>query len=302
MVSSRVVNKILFIVGPTAVGKSEAALQIAEKMDGEIVNADSRQFYRELDVGTARPSRAELERIPHHLVDCASITQPWQVAIFCAEADLAIAEIRRRNKVPIVVGGTGLYIHSLIYGLDKIPPVDEKIRAEIQGRWQQNGIETLYDELTHLDPVAAKRLKPFDSARILRALEVVLQTGQPIHSFWEEMSKPRFDFVMVGLTLEREHLYRQIDERVVKMADEGLKDEVRALWEKHPDNIVLKKTIGYQEWIRHGFANDSATIAEIQKNSRHFAKRQITWFRHERSVLWFDMKENKVTQICDQVF
>lgn len=300
MVSPRVVNRIFFIVGPTAVGKSDVALQLAQKWDAEIINADSRQFYRELEIGTAKPSRAERELVPHHLIDCASITSPWQVAIFCTEAERMIAEIQQRNRLVLVVGGTGLYVHSLLYGLDRMPVTDEKIRAEIQQRWRREGIEAIYEELKQRDPESAKRLNPADSTRILRALEVVLQTGRPLHSYWRETSKPRFDFTMIGLSRDRKDLYERINARVERMFAQGLRREVENLWARYPDNPVLKKTIGYQEWIRHGFASDDLVMAEIQKNSRHFAKRQMTWFRHEKDIQWMEMTGDVVNKICDQ--
>lgn len=279
---------MLFVVGPTASGKSAFALELAHKLGGQIINADSRQFYRELHIGTAKPTTDELKRVKHHLVDCASIAQGWHVGDFCTAAREAIAVIQSQNKPVLVVGGTGLYIHSLLYGLDSIPPVPQDLRDAINQRHLKNGIAPLYQELCGLDPESQKRLKPNDTQRILRALEVVLHTGKPIHTFWLMGKKPLLDFVMVAADLDRETLYRRINERVVKMVSDGLKDEVQNLWSTHPENRVLKSTIGYQEWMETGF-HDDAAVALIQKNSRQFAKRQITWFRHEKGVEWIKL-------------
>lgn len=296
MVSSRALNPVLFVVGPTASGKSTFALELAHKLGGEIINADSRQFYRELHIGTAKPTTDELKRVKHHLVDCASITCGWHVGDFCAAARDAITCIQSQNKPVLVVGGTGLYVHSLIYGLDSIPQVPDDLRNKITQRHLESGIMPLYQELCELDPESQKRLKPNDTQRILRALEVVLHTGKPIHSFWLTEKKPLLDFVMVAAELDRQTLYQRINERVVKMVANGLKDEVQNLWNTHPENRVLKSTIGYQEWMETGF-QDGAAVALIQKNSRQFAKRQMTWFRREKGVEWIKFGTKSMAEL-----
>lgn len=296
MVSSRALNPVLFVVGPTASGKSAFALELAHKLGGQIINADSRQFYRELYIGTSKPTSDELKQVQHHLVDCASIAQGWHVGDFCTAAREAIAVIQSQNKPVLVVGGTGLYVHSLLYGLDSIPPVPQDLRDKITQRHRENGIAPLYQELCELDPESQKRLKPNDTQRILRALEVMLHTGKPISTFWVTEKKPLLDFVMVAPELDRQTLYHRINERVLKMVTGGLKDEVQNLWRTHPENRVLKSTIGYQEWMETGFQDDAA-VALIQKNSRQFAKRQITWFRREKGVEWIKLGAKSMTDL-----
>ena len=294
MVSPDAVKRLLVIVGPTASGKSALALDVAKQIGGEIVNADSRQFYTELNIGTAKPEPSDRIIVPHHLLDVASIQGPLNAGDFVKLARESIEDICRRGLIPIVVGGTGLYVRALLYGLDEVPPADVGVREKLRQRHRVEGIVNLRDELMKLDPVSAKRLNPNDADRILRALEVFLSTGQPIHSFWGAEKKSDLDFIKIGLSLPREELYRRIDLRVLKMATHGLKEETRTLWHKFPDNVILKKTIGYQEWITHHFKDDAIVVAEIQKNSRHFAKRQMTWFGKENDIRWLEANDSSL--------
>lgn len=285
MVSSRPV-KILVIAGPTASGKSSLALDWAEQLSGEIVNADSRQFYRELCIGTAKPTSQELARAPHHLIDCASLTEPWDVARFVKEATPILHEISVRRRVPIVVGGTGLYLRALLSGLDDIPKIDSSLRLDLQNQFQKSGLSSLYERLQNLDPVGAKRLKATDTQRILRALEVVLQTQKPLHEFWEKSPSTDFTSFSVAIAWPRAELYQRINQRVADMCQQGLRAEALALQKKFPDNPVLQKTIGYREWFDPALTDEQHVQAEIQKNTRHFAKRQLTWFGKDTSIMW----------------
>lgn len=287
MVSPHGLKKILCLVGPTASGKSELALSLAQKLGGEIVNADSRQFYKELRIGTAKLSGTEQKGIPHHLMDVTSITQPWSVADFVKKAKEILEDMNTRKCVPVLVGGTGMYLKALLFGLDSIPPVDSDLRKSLRMRAREEGIAPLYAELTELDPESARRLSPQDLQRILRALEVVLQTGRPIHEFWQRKA-PEFSYLKIGLCIARNKLYEKINARVLQMMKKGLKEEAQKLWKTYPENPVLEKTIGYREWKSLGFDKDDLVVSEIQKNSRQFAKRQLTWFRHEEEIVWFD--------------
>lgn len=279
--------RILVLVGPTASGKTDLSVEIAQAFNGEIVNADSRQFYKELHIGTAKPSPEIRERIPHHLVDCASILESWTVAKFIEEADQAIQNILSRRKVPVIVGGTGLYVRGLLFGIDGIPQIESSLKKKLQNELEQNGLSALYAELQKVDPEYADVLSSQDKQRILRALEVYHQTGKRIRDFWKEGKKtPRYDPVKMGVDVEREELYGRINKRMDDMVKQGLKAEVLALHEKWPQNVILEKTIGYAEWIRHAFKDDDRIVDEIKKNSRHFAKRQLTWFRHEDDISW----------------
>lgn len=294
MVSPHVVKKLLVIVGPTASGKSKLALHLAKSKNAEIINADSRQFYKEMVIGTAKPTDEEQKKIPHHLLDVTSITKPWSVGDFVKHAQQKIQEIQNRGKVPILVGGTGLYTRSLLFGLAKIPIGDPELRLTFQKKLEEKGLPALYQELRQKDPIAAERLSPTDKQRILRALEVFAQTGQPIHEFWSKEKKACYDYVKVGLQFERKDLYERINERVLQMILQGLKQEAQDLHQRFPQNPVLNATIGYQEWLQIGFDCEEEVIAKIQKNSRQFAKRQLTWFRHENDITWFDSQEKNV--------
>ena len=278
---------ILCIVGPTASGKTLLAIEIAKKLNGEIVNADSRQIYRELNIGTAKPSKKDQQEIPHHLIDCASINSPWSAAQYAKEASKVIADISRRNHLPIVVGGTGLYVKSLLFGLDEIEQVSSSINEQLDEALETKGLSFLYEELKRVDPVSAGRLKPADIQRILRALAVYRQTGKPIHEFWDKTKKQSpYNYLKIGLDCDRAELYRRIDARVLSMMEQGLKQEAQALIHAHPKNEILSKTIGYAEWMEFGFDNEKLVVSEIQKNTRNFAKRQLTWFRREEDVEW----------------
>ncbi len=285
MVSSRPL-KALVILGPTASGKSSLAIELAKKFSGEIINADSRQFYQEMHIGTAKPTAAERTNVPHHLVDCTSLTDAWDVVRFVEAAHACVRDITARGHLPIIVGGTGLYLRSLQFGVDAIPKIPESLRAEIRQEALELGLPAMSARLQKLDPVGAERLSPQDTQRILRALEVVMHTGQPIHEFWQNASNATYQTLRLGLDWPREQLYQRIEARVESMLAAGLKDEVQSLAANFPENAVLQKTIGYQEWLQYGFADVALVKSEIQKNTRNFAKRQMTWFRKETDVVW----------------
>lgn len=285
MVSPRPL-KIVVILGPTASGKSHLALELARHFSGEIINADSRQFYQELHIGTAKPLAFERAEVPHHLIDCASLADPWDVVRFVEAAYARIRDVATRGHLPIVVGGTGLYLRSLQFGVDAIPKIPEVLREQLRAESVQNGLPEMYARLQKLDPVGAERLRPQDTQRILRALEVVMHTGKPIHEFWQNATTASYETLRLGIDWPREQLYQRIDARVDAMLAAGLKTEVQSLAKLFPENAVLSKTIGYQEWLQHGFADDALVKSEIQKNTRNFAKRQMTWFRKETDILW----------------
>lgn len=293
MVSSHPLKKIICVVGPTASGKSRLAMELAEQFSGEIINADSRQFYQELNIGTDKPNLADRTQIPHHLLDTTSILASWNVADFVNTAQATLVDITQRGKIPIVVGGTGLYIKALLYGLDPIPSVPENIRRLWQETLSLVGVSGLYAELRRLDPDAAARLQPNDTQRILRCLEVLSHTGKSLHSFWSQSTHPLFDHLKIALPSPRDSLYQRINERVTTMMKMGLRTEAENLFSRFPNNPILLKTIGYAEWARFDFADEEKILTEIQKNSRHFAKRQMTWFGQEKDVLWLENQQAK---------
>lgn len=299
MVSSSSVN-VVAIVGPTASGKSALAMALAKRVAGEIVNADSRQFYRELNIGTAKPGAVEREGVAHHLLDCTSLDAPWDVAQFVRAARVAVEDILAKKKIAIITGGTGLYLRSLLFGLDAIPPIDPHLRSHLRSEHQSFGIAKLYQRLQTLDPMGAKRLQPNDTQRILRALEVVLQTQKPLHEFWQKQNQPQWPCLRFALQVERSDLYQRINARVDMMLRLGLKCEVMELSKRYPNNPVLNKTIGYQEWLKLGFDDDASVRQAIQQNTRHFAKRQLTWFRKETDIVWLP-EEKALQEIGDRL-
>ncbi len=282
-------KKIIVIIGPTAVGKTAVAHQIAKKIPAELINADSRQFYTELNIGTAKPTEDEREGLPYHLIDCTSIQTPWSVAHFVQAADQVIQYIRDKEKTPILVGGTGMYLQSLLSGLSSIPDILPEIRDKIRQDHEDKGLDEMYQELCACDPESAQALSANDTQRILRALEVFRQTGKSIRYFWKKDTRQiNYEYVTVGLKCDRSELYERINDRVDRMLEEGLESEAAELWQEYPDNEVLQKTIGYAEWIKYGFDNQELVSEKIKQNTRNFAKRQLTWYRKEEGIEWFE--------------
>lgn len=281
--------KLVVLVGPTGSGKSDLALQLAREIGGEMINADSRQIYCELNIGTAKPSPEQV--IPHHLYSCCSIADPWDAARYQAEADRVIQEIHSRGKIPLVVGGTGFYVRALLFGLFKGPSADEALRLKLKDRIQKEGLESLYKELSLLDPASSKIIHPHDAYRIIRCLEIHQLTGRPLSALKaEDPFRQRYDYLKIGLTVDRGMLYERINQRVNQMIDQGLEKEVRELFNQWGQNKILHRTIGYKEWIP--YLNGEIAIEEvgekIKQNTRNFAKRQLTWFRKEKDIQWAD--------------
>ncbi len=279
--------KVVLISGPTAVGKSAAALMAAERLEGEIVNGDSLQVYRGFDIGTAKPDAAERARVPHHLFDLLEPDEPFNALDFQAAADRVIGEITGRGRIPLVVGGTGLYLKALLFGLCEMPPVDAGLRSELEFRLEREGAPALHEELGRRDPQMAARLAPRDRTRVLRALETVISTGKSLAWYQERhrFTEPRFRFLHLYLEMERAELYRRINLRVEKMLEKGLVEEVEKLlaggWD--PDLKPLK-SIGYRQVVDYlaGRLDYDAMVADIQQATRRYAKRQLTWLRHDR--------------------
>ncbi|WP_057893847.1 tRNA (adenosine(37)-N6)-dimethylallyltransferase MiaA [Lacticaseibacillus brantae] len=281
--------KVLMVVGPTAVGKTDLGVHLAKKFDGEVINGDAYQIYREMAIGTAKVTPAETQGVPHHLVDLVSVRDPFSVVEFKAKATAAIADITIRGKLPIIVGGTGFYLNALRLGLPlggAAPPTP--LRAKLQTELAQKGDQWLWQQLNAVDPAAAANIPPANTRRVIRALEVIA-TGQ-LFSNQPEPLVP-FDTDVIGLETERALLYERINHRVLVMMQAGLEAEVRAvLREAGPDAQALK-AIGYKEFLPY-FAGETSledVVATIQKNSRHYAKRQLTYFRHQMPTHWFDL-------------
>jgi len=292
--------RILVIAGPTASGKSDLAIELAKQLDGEIVCADSLTIYRGLDIGSAKPTPEQRRRVPHHLLDIREPTQPFTAADFRAEAGQAIDDIHKRGKLPLVVGGTGLYLRVLLHGLTDAPGENPTLRQQLTTRAIQEGPETLLEELHQVDPVTAARCHPNNLVRILRALEVWHATGSPLSSFHQRhgFGDQPYDALLLCLDLARETLYRRIDRRVEIMLSAGLVDEVRGLLQAGlPDDVKPLQAIGYKEVLAHlrGELTLEAMLELIKRNTRHLAKRQLTWFRREPDLQWVAYPQNSAT-------
>jgi len=284
-------TRVGFIVGPTAAGKSSLAIRIAEQLGAEIVNADSRQLYRGMDIGTAKPRTDELRRVPHHLIDIRDPDSPLDVAEFIVLARRAIANIAGRGRRVLVVGGSGLYLRAIRGGIVAAPPASREIRARLTALADgAHGVGDLFGRLQEIDPEAAARIKPNDLKRIVRALEVYEQTGVPIshlqrrHHFAE---RP-FETLTVGLMLPRADLYKTIDERFDGMIEEGLIGEVQMLLANGYE--LPLSTIGYREMagFARGEISQAEAIVQAKRASHRLAKRQLTWFRADPEIVWLD--------------
>ena len=288
--------RVFAIVGPTASGKSALAMELAEATGGEIVNADALQVYRGFDIGTAKPSPEERQRVPHHLVDILDPGARYSAGEFARRARAALAEIAARGRTAILVGGSGLYLRALWSGIAPLPPVDGAARAALLERLEREGLGALHAELARLDPPTAVRLGPGDTQRILRALEVAVSTGETLTSWIAKQPFGTAPLAMhkVGLTLPRGLLYDAIAARVQKMLDAGWLEEVRVLLVNGVDRSAPAfQAIGYSQWVRHlsGELELERAIREIQTATRRYAKRQETWFRREPAVEWRDPRE-----------
>ena len=290
-------EKVIAIVGPTGVGKSELAVFLGEKLNGEIVNFDSLQFYKELNIGTAKPGEEERKRVPHHLYDLLELDEEFNAAKFVEIADNLIKEIWERGKIPILVGGTGLYLRAFEYGLFSIE-VPKEIRGTLRKRADQD-LSSLYEELKRLDPEYAQKISPKDKVRITRALEVIYASGKPISYFHKEnpfFGKKRYNLIKIGLILPRKELYEKINLRVIKMIEKGWIEEVKKLLEKgYSPKLKPFKAIGYKYIIQYlqGKISLEKAIELIQRDTRRYAKRQLTWFKKEPDIYWFNPDEKE---------
>ena len=285
--------KILVITGPTATGKTAAGVLLAQELGGEVVSADSMQVYRRMDVGTAKATEEEMLGVPHHMIDIADPTEDYSVARYVKEADVCVQDILARGKLPILVGGTGLYIDSLIAGRDfgEDTP-DPGLRDELYEKYDRLGGEMLLEELRKIDPERAAKLYPADKKRIVRALEVYCATGQTITAHDAETKKrpPRYDAARLALSYaDRAVLYERIDLRVDKMVEAGLFDEVRSLLTSGvPAGCTAMQAIGYKETAAalRGEITEAQAIDTIKRESRRYAKRQLTWLRAKPGLYW----------------
>jgi tRNA dimethylallyltransferase len=282
---------IVVILGPTAVGKTEAAIQLAERLDGEIISADSRLFYRGMDIGTAKPSPAERRRVPHHLIDVAEPDETWSLAQFQSAARRAIEEIRSRQRLPLLVGGTGQYIRAVTEGWEtpRVEPVPE-LRAALESWIKEIGPDGLHTRLAVLDPEAARGIDPRNVRRTVRALEVILATGRPFSGQRRNGPSP-YRLLLLGISRPRPELYARIDARVDAMLAAGLVEEVRGLLAKgYPPDLPAFSAIGYREIIDYllGKSSLEEAAARIKRQTRMFVRRQANWFKaDDPKIHWF---------------
>ena len=288
---------LIAVIGPTAVGKSKLALHLAQYCNGEIVNADSRQVYRFMNIGTAKPSKTDRASIPHHLIDIINPDELFNLALYKELANKAIVDVQQRDKLPLLVGGSGLYIWSIVEGwlIPQVPP-DIEFRRHLEIAAREKGLSSLFEELKRVDPVAATRIMPTNLRRIIRALEIYRATGQPPSQLWHKQP-PSFPVMIIGLTTAREKLYTMIDTRVDEMIANGLIDEVKDLMARgYGLDLPSMSGIGYHQigmYLQGKMALPEA-IQQIKYETHQFARRQYAWFhRDDARIHWFD--------ICDTI-
>ena len=285
---------LIVIAGPTGIGKTDLSIRLAKQYQAEIISCDSRQFYREMNNGTAVPNKKDLAEVKHHFIQNLSIENPYTVGDFEKDALTKIDELHQKNDVVIMVGGSGLYIDAVCKGLDDFPKIPTDIRARLNQRLVHEGIESLEQELNKLDPDYHKIVDKSNPHRIIRALEVCLVSGKAFSSFRKKQEKTRtFNTIKIILNRDRETLYERINLRVNKMMKEGLLEEVKNLLPYREFNAL--QTVGYKELFAYfdGECNLETAIEEIKKNTRRYAKRQMTWFRRDPETLFFNPEEDK---------
>ena len=291
-------NTVYIIIGPTAVGKTSFAIALAQHFKTEIISADARQCYAELNIGVARPSLEELSKVPHHFIASHSVNEAVNAQVFENYALAKADELFKTHHSVVMVGGTGLYIKAFCEGLDMIPAIDPAIRAHIIEQYEKLGLRWLQKEVSVKDPLYWAKGEQQNPQRLMRALEVMLGTGASIVSFQikNKITRP-FNIVKVGLELPREQLYESINQRVLTMVENGLEQEVRELVAQFHLNAL--QTVGYSEWGPYfeGSLSKEKVIENIQQNTRHYAKRQMTWFKKDLDITWYSSNEIKAAQI-----
>jgi tRNA dimethylallyltransferase len=302
--------RLIILLGPTASGKSSLAIQLAQELNTEIISADSRYLYRQMNIGTAKPSPEELALVRHHMVDCADLDQPWSIGEYKSKVEELILELNKAEKIPLMAGGTGQYIRAFMQNW-QIPEIeaDEKLRDAIESIGQEHGFDKLHQQLAVLDPNAAKVIDWRNHRRTVRALEVILTTGQQFSKLRKSGESP-YDLLVLGLHWERAELYKRIDQRIETMLSEGFLEEVEGLIAKGYKADLLKMgVIGYSELIRHldGEISLDEAIMLIKRNTRKYVRRQANWFKPDNpDINWFDAKDpetlKKMMDLIDQKY
>ena len=289
--------KVIVICGPTASGKTSLSIELAKKINGEIVSCDSMQIYKDMTIGTAKPTVEEMQGIPHYLIDCVSPTERYSVADYKKDATKAIEKIIAKNKVPIIVGGTGLYLESLIYNIEYNEiETDLEYREKIAEIEKEKGLETLYEMAQNIDAKAMEKISHNDRKRIFRVLEIYHSTGKTKTQLEIESRKnePKYNFILFGITMDREKLYDRINQRVDIMINQGLIEEVEELIKKYDVFPTAMQGLGYKEVVEYlkGLTTKEEMIDKIKTETRRYAKRQLTWFRKYKNLKWINGLDN----------
>jgi len=288
---------LIVIIGPTAIGKTELCIELAEALNTEIISADSRQIYKELNIGTAKPGKEELERVPHHFIGTKSIHDYYTAGMFELDVLELLEDLFKKHNQIIMTGGSGLYINAVCEGIDALPRVDPEIRNKLIEQYEKEGIQSLRHDLKKLDPDYYEIADLKNPKRLLKALEITVMTGKPYSSFLTRPKKERpFNILKIGLNKDREELYEAINKRVDKMIDEGLPEEAKELY-KHKGANALN-TVGYKELFDYfdGNITYQRAIELIKRNTRRYAKRQLTWFSKDEEIEWFHPDEKEKIQ------
>ena len=294
--------KVIVIVGPTASGKTALSIELAKKINGEIVSCDSMQIYKDMDIGSAKPSIEEMQEIKHYMIDIANPDERFSVAEYKKQAEIAIDEILSKGKTPIVVGGTGLYADSLIYGIEYHEiKFDEKYRKELEKQAEtEEGLKDLYNKAKKIDEQAIQKISENDKKRIIRIFEIYHQTGKTKTQLEKESRKePEFNYKMFVIDMDRKILYNRIDKRVDIMLEKGLIEEVKSIYEKYKEFPTSMQALGYKEVVEflQGKTTKEEMIEKIKMESRRYAKRQLTWFRKNKEAIWLNGLEEPQNNI-----
>ena len=302
---------VVVLVGPTAIGKSRVGLQVAKALGTEVLTADSTQVYCGMDIGTDKPSQLERQEVPHRLIDLVNPDESFNAGEYRRHAVVEIHRLHLKHRIPLVVGGTGLYIRALLRGLWSGPPVDWTLRRELQQEVLERGLAALYQELGEVDPLTAQRVHPNDCVKVLRALEIYRQTGLSASHVHQEhgFQEHPFSALLLGLNMDREGLYRRIDDRVHVEIDKGLVEETRRLLAQgYSRNLTSMKSLGFRQMagFLEGEYDFEEAIRRLKRDTRHFAKRQMTWFRKEPNIEWLEISHdealpNITNRILDRV-
>lgn len=298
-------EKVIIIVGPTAVGKTNLSIKLAKKLKAEVISGDSMQVYKGMNIGTGKVTEKEMEHVPHHMLDILNPDEPFSVADYQKQVQKKISDLNKQNITPLLVGGSGLYIQAVLYDyVFSDQKRDETLTKQLEARLEAEGNLALYEELQQVDPVQAKHIHPNNKRRLIRALEVYQATGKTLSKRQAEQNKTStYDYYIIGLKMDREALYDQINQRVDTMVQNGLVEEVKHLYERGYEHTQAMKAIGYKELIPYikGETDLNTAVELLKRNSRRYAKRQYTWFKNQMNIHWYDVTNAKYDKIVDSI-